>query len=85
MSQQPTVRLGAEADRYIATETAARHHRFLLRENEVPNRRGQSAELRSSGDLQREVSSPLFVAVRFSPLIVLATDVAVMILVSSPR
>lgn len=81
MPQQPAVRLSAQANRYIATETATRHYRFLLRENEVPNRRGQSAELRSSGDLQREVSSSSIVA-RLSPL-VLATNVVVMILVVS--
>lgn len=81
MPQQPAVRLSAQTNRYIATETAARHYRFLFRENEVPNRRGQSAELRSSGDFQREVSSSSIVA-RFSPL-VLATNVVVMILVVS--
>ena len=75
------MRRGAQANRYIATETASRHHRFLLRENEVPNRRGQSAELRSSGDLQREVSSPSIVA-RLSPH-VLATNVVMVLVVSA--
>lgn len=55
VQEQPAVRVSPEADRYFAQETAARYNGLVLRKNEVSHRRGQFAELRAPGDVQREV------------------------------
>lgn len=65
MQQQSAVCVRPHPHRDPATQTAPRHHRILLREDEVPHRRGQSAELRAPGDIQRKVGPLTFWINRF--------------------
>lgn len=59
VQNEPTVRFGPETDRCAAAEATASHYGVVLRTHEVPHRRGQPAELRQAGNVQRKVSPPL--------------------------
>lgn len=56
VSQQSALRVVTEAHRHTTAQTAAGHHRVVLREDQISDRRGQPTKLRQTRHVQRKVT-----------------------------